>query len=113
MSKVIFTAMSKRNFFQKWRIVNFVLKKGEVPLNPFMMFDYFMSDSIEHDIVRNANNTLVERCDELWVFGDIADGVKKEMDMAKRLGKPIKFFDISKLPGGIEEIEENKIIFEE
>jgi len=49
----------------------------------------------------------------MWVFGDIADGVKKEMNMAKILGKPIKFFDISRLPGGIEEIEENKIIFEE
>ena len=112
MKKLIFTAMSKKNFFQKWRIVKFVLEKGFTPLNPFMLYDYFLADSIDHDLVRNANNTVVERADEVWVFGEIADGVEKEITIAKRLNKPIKYFDISKLPEEIKEMSEKSIIFE-
>ena len=112
MKKLIYTAMSKKNFFQKWRIVKFVLEKGSAPLNPFMLFDYFLVDSVDHDLVRNANNTIIEKCDELWVFGEIADGVKKEIEVAKRLNKPTKYFDTSKLPEKIKEISEKETIFE-
>jgi hypothetical protein len=112
MKKLIYTAMSKKNFFQKWRVVKFVLEKVLVPLNPFMLYDYFLVDAVNHDLVRDANHKIIDRCDELWVFGEIADGVKREIEMAKRLNKPIKYFDISKLPGGIKELSENKIVFE-
>lgn len=112
MKKLIYTAMSKKNFFQKWRVVKFVLEQGLTPLNPFMLFDYFLVDSIDHNLVRNSNNAIIERCDELWVFGEVADGVKREIKVAKGLNKPVKYFDISKLPEEIKEISENKIIFE-
>jgi len=112
MKKLVYTALSKKNFFQKWRIVKFILEKGLVPLNPFMLYDYFLVDSVDHDLVRNANNTIIERCDEVWVLGEIADGVEREIEIAKRLNKPIKYFDISKLPEEIKEISEKEIIFE-
>jgi hypothetical protein len=112
MEKVVYTAMSKKNFFQKWRIVKFVLEKGFVPLNPFMLYDYFLVDSVDHNLVRNANNKVIEKCDELWVFGEMADGVEREIKLAKILNKPIKYFNISKLPEEIKEISENEIIFE-
>jgi hypothetical protein len=112
MKKLIYTAMSKKNFFQKWRVVKFVLEKGHVPLNPFMLYDYFLVDSVDHDLVRNANNAIIGKCDEFWVFGEIADGVKKEIEISKRLNKTVRYFDISKLPEEIKEISENKIIFE-
>jgi hypothetical protein len=112
MNKIIFTAMSKKNFFQKWRVVKFVLEQGSVPLNPFMLYDYFLVDSVDHDLVRDANHKIIERCDEVWVFGEIADGVEREVEIAKRLNKPTKYFDISKLPEKIKEISEKEIVFE-
>ena len=112
MNKLIFTAMSKKNFFQKWRVVKFVLNKEMVPLNPFMLFDYFMADSVNHDLVREANHKTIEKCDELWVFGEIADGVQREIEIAKRLNKTIRYFDISGLPEKITEITKDKIEFE-
>jgi len=112
MEKLIFTAMSKKNFFQKWRVVKFVLEQGSVPLNPFMLYDYFLVDSVDHDLVRNASHRIIEKSDELWVFGEIADGVKREIEIAKKLNKPIKYFDISGLPEKVIEINENKVIFE-
>lgn len=112
MEKLVYTAMSKKNFFQKWRIVKFVLEKDFIPLNPFMLFDYYIADSIDHNLVKNANNTVVEKVDEVWVFGEVSDGVKREIEIAKNLNKPIKYFDISKLPKEIKEISENEIMFE-
>ena len=112
MEKLIFTAMSKKNFFQKWRVVKFVLEQGSVPLNPFMLYDYFLVDSVDHDLVKNANHRIIEKSDELWVFGEIADGVKREIEIAKKLNKPIKYFDILGLPEKVIEINENKVIFE-
>ena len=41
MSKVVYTAHSKKNFYAREIISVFVLDKGSVPLNPFMNFGYF------------------------------------------------------------------------
>ena len=36
----------------------------------------------------------MERADELWVFGKISDGVMAEIKLAKKLGKPIRYFEV-------------------
>jgi hypothetical protein len=86
--------MSKHLFYFKAHISKYVLENGGVPLNPFMLFDYFLLDSIARNTIREANNTTVERADELWVFGPVADGVLAEIILARQQGKPIKYFQI-------------------
>ena len=61
-----------------------------------MVFDYFLLDTIDRDEVRSGNNTLLKRSDELWVFGDISNGVLAEIKMAKSLNMPVKYFTIEK-----------------
>lgn len=92
--KIVFTALSKHYFYFRMHISQFTLQEGAVPISAFMLFDYFMLDTVERDIVRSANNTLLKRSDELWVFGDISDGVLAEIKMAKSLNMPIKYFTI-------------------
>lgn len=77
-------------------ISKFVLEKGAVPLNPFMVFDYFLLDVVDRDVVREANNTIVKRADEMWVFGAVSNGVLAEIQIAKKAGKPVKYFAIKK-----------------
>ena len=91
---IIFTALSKRYFYMRMLIVAHVLKQGGVPLNPFMSFDYFLADTVDRDLIRNANNNLLDLADELWVFGAISNGVMAEMQQAKIQGKTIRFFSI-------------------
>lgn len=79
---VVFTAMSKKYFYMRFLVTKFALDQGVVPINPFTSFDYFLLDAVERDTVRRANNTLVARADKLWVFGDIADGVRAEVVQA-------------------------------
>lgn len=92
--KLVFTAMSKHLFYFRMFISTFVLKQNAVPLNPFMTFDYFLLDAVDRDIVREANNNLVKRADELWVFGAVSNGVLAEIKIASGLNKPIKYFKI-------------------
>ncbi len=106
---LIFTAISKQNFYMRAHISKYVLESGGVPLNPFMSFDYFMLDTLPRDVVREANNNLVARADELWVFGGVSNGVLAEVKQAKSAGKPIKYFNImdskSFTPSSAQEIE--------
>ncbi len=67
-----------------------------MPLNPFMLFDYFLLDSVDRDLVRDANNSIVLRADEIWVFGPISNGVLAEILLAKKAGKSISYFKIEK-----------------
>jgi len=110
--KLIYPAHSKHYFYFRQHISKFVLDNNCVPLNPFMIFEYFMLDTIDRDTIRNANNNLVKRCDEIWIFGPVSDGVLAEIVLAKKEGKPIRYFSITKSKD-IKEISKENVIFEE
>lgn len=93
---LIYTATSKHYFYFRMHISKFVIEHGGVPLNPFMIYDYFLLDTVERDVVRTGNNNLVRRCDEVWVFGPVSNGVLAEIQLAKAAGKTIKYFAIEK-----------------
>lgn len=91
---IVFTALSKKHFYLRMLIVKFVLEQGVVPLNPFMAFDYFLADTIDRNLIRIANNNLVDLADELWVFGSISNGVMAEIKQVQAQGKKIRYFAI-------------------
>ena len=97
-SHVIFSAMSKRNFFLREHIIKFILEKGHTPSSAFMMYSYFLLDTVNRRALIKANNELIRRSDELWVFGHISDGVAKEIKLAKKLKLPIKYFTTCESP---------------
>lgn len=108
--KMVFTAQSCRNFHLKELICKHALNNDAVPINPFMNYGYFLYDMVSRDCVREADKELMKRCDELWVYGEISDGVISEIKAFKELNKPIKFFNASKnydkiMEIGIEELE--------
>lgn len=107
--QLVYTAMSKHYFYFRMHISRFVLEQGKVPLNPFMLFDYFLLDTVERDLIREANNSVVLRADQIWVFGPISNGVLTEIIIAKKTNKPVFYFKIEKSyeikPLSYEEIE--------
>jgi len=96
--RVVYIAMSNRNFHWRMHVTKFVLDEGCVPVNPFMLFDYYLMHTVSKEIVREAMNNLLARCDEVWVFGHMSLGVKVQVGIAKRMSKPVRYFDISELP---------------
>lgn len=109
---VVFAAMSKRNFFLREHIIRFILEKGRNPTCAFMMYSYFLLDTVERHRLIEANNDLIRRSDKLWVFGDISDGVAEEIKLAKKLGQPVKYFCIDQFPNDVREISEDEVELE-
>ena len=93
-------------------ICAWVMELEYLPLNPFRVFDYFLSERVDRDLVRRGNNNLLRMADELWVFGTVADGVLAEIEYAVELGKPIRFFTIGTRREDIREITVGEVRFE-
>ncbi|MFC1649491.1 hypothetical protein ACFL2C_02120 [Patescibacteria group bacterium] len=93
--KIIFAAMSKRNFFLREHIIKYILESGHTPMCAFMMYSYFLLDTVERKKLISANNDLIRRSDELWVFGDISDGVQQEINLATKLEMSIKYYEVT------------------
>lgn len=110
--KLVFTAQSKEVFYCRDVICQYVLEKGMLPINPFRVFDYFLSDRVDREIIRRGNNQLIRKCEELWVFGKIADGVLFEIASAIEQSKKIRFFTVGTKIEEIREISVEQISFE-
>jgi|GEM_PF-972049 len=109
----VFTAQSKKFFYCRDVVCQFVLNRGCLPINPFRVFDYFLSDRVDRNLIRQGNNHLIRLCDELWVFGPIADGVFFELVHAAHLQKRVRFFTIGTSEKDIQLISDiDKIVFE-
>jgi len=110
---VVFTAQSKRFYYCRDAICEFVLKRGCVPLNPFRVFDYFLGDRVPRNLVRQGNFNLIRVSEELWVFGlTVANGVLEEIKSARALEKPLKFITIATSAAEIKEVQIDRVRFE-
>ena len=96
--RVVYCAISNRNFYWRQHISKFVLDEGAVPIVPFMLFDYYLLHTVPKETVREAFNNLIVKSDEMWVFGTISLGVKVQIGIAKRFHKPVRYYDITDLP---------------
>ena len=96
--RVVYCAISNRNFYWRQHISKFVLDEGAVPIVPFMLFDYYLLHTVTKETVREAFNNLIVKSDEMWVFGTISLGVKVQIGIAKRLRKQLRYYDITDLP---------------
>jgi len=109
---IVYTAQSKRSFYCRDAVCEFVFAQGAVPVNPFRAFEYFLADRAPRDLVRQANNNLVRIADEVWVFGEIGDAVLFEILYARRLGKTVRCFSIGDRAEEIRPTSIRDIVFE-
>jgi hypothetical protein len=110
--KVVFAAMSKRNFYLRENIVKFILEQGYTPTCAFVMFSYFLLDTVNRRALISANNALIKKSDELWVFGCVSDGVRKEVELAHKLNLPVKYFELDKVSDRFVEVPESDALVE-
>jgi hypothetical protein len=74
-----------------------------------MLFDYYLLHTVPKDSVREAMNNLIARCEEMWVFGELSLGLKVQVGIAKRMRKPVRYFDISDLPYQVTGVPESMV----
>lgn len=112
MKKVVYIAMNSKYFKFRESVSKFVFEQGAIPLNSLMVYGYYLYGMVPKDIVIEAYRTIVQKCDEVWAFGEISDGVKEAMLIAKKKNMRIRYFDIMKFPE-IVELPEDLIVWEE
>jgi hypothetical protein len=109
-----YPAYSKHNFFWQMQISQFCLEKRVIPLNPFMLFRYFLGDTVPRKQVYEANNNIVRISDELWVFDQVSDGVLAEIKIKKEAGGTVKYFKIiNGDPVKFHQLQPSQVEFEE
>lgn len=106
---VVFAAMSKRCFFLREHIIRYILNQDHTPTCAFMMYSYFLLDTVDRKRLISANNDLIRRSDEVWVFEDISDGVAEEIKLAKKLGMPVKYFRAKSQYTDFEKVNEENV----
>ncbi len=66
---------------------------GLTPFAPHLLYTRFLDDSdpIQRDLGISLGLRFMESCDVVWVYvGEgVSDGMRREMEHARRLGKPV------------------------
>jgi len=77
------------------RYCRFVTSKKYIPIASHLIFPQFLNDMVpyERELGLLYGLALLKCCSEVWCFGtDISAGMKQELEEAKRLNKPIRYF---------------------
>lgn len=77
-------------------IASIAVRAGHVPIATALYFPTFLNEKDEKERMEgiDCGLTLMECCDEAWLFGfEITEGMKLELDYAKELNLPVCLFD--------------------
>lgn len=70
----------------------FAVDHGAIPVTSHLYLPLFMNEEIERELAMRMDLILLDRCEAIWVFGDeITDGMKAEIDRAKKRGISIRY----------------------
>lgn len=70
----------------------FAVSKKRVPIAPHLLFPQFVSEALERGLAMKMDYLLLLRCDEVWAFGEISEGMAAEIEMAEDEGKRVRYF---------------------
>lgn len=70
--------------------------RGCIPFAPHLLFTQFLDDANadERKMGMYMGAEMLRLCDELWAFGKPTEGMISEMELAKRLGIPVRRHDL-------------------
>ena len=73
-------------------------EEGYLPVAPHVYFPQFLNESTEREEGLDMALQLLLLCDELWVFGpQVSEGMKVEIEFARKFKIPIKCFYFRKV----------------
>ena len=78
------------------RYCRFAIDNKKMPIAAHLLYPQIVDDNnpVEREIGTMYGLALLALCDEVWCFGKtLSPGMKQEIEEAKHLGKPIKYFD--------------------
>ena len=65
------------------------LDKGYIPVTPHIYLPQFMTEE-ERELALFIDIVLLSKCSQLWVYGDITEGMAKEITWAENHNMPVR-----------------------
>ena len=74
------------------RYCRLVLKQGGIPFAPHLLFTQFLDEgkAEERRLGLHLGAQMLKLCDEAWAFGEPTEGMRMEIELAGRLGVPVR-----------------------
>ena len=90
-----FAGDTERNTERARGYCRLAVSKGCIPLAPHLHYPQFMDDEDkeERELGLRFALILLGKCDELWAFDKISQGMAQEIAKAKKRGMPIRYFN--------------------
>ncbi len=101
MKKFVYATFGRSDPIKMAGIAKFVMEQGCTPMNMVIDTEFYPRD----------NERIIQRADEVWVFGTVDKRMWTEIVLAKKLRKPIRFFIFE--DGRIREISEQNARYDE
>lgn len=72
-----------------------VIDSGYMPVASHLLYPRMLDDNVpeERELGCQFGLALLAVCDELWAFGEISSGMEREIEEAKRLRIPVRYFE--------------------
>ena len=83
------------NVKQAKRYCLFAVGEGYIPFAAHLLYPQFLNDNDpeQRSLGLSFGNALMDRCDEMWVFGEeLSSGMSAEYERVLAKGYPIRFF---------------------
>jgi hypothetical protein len=90
-----FSGDTERNTIRAQRYCRFAVSKGYIPIAPHLHYPQFLDDedADERELGLRFALILLGKCEELWVFDKVSEGMSREIAKAKKRGMPIRYFN--------------------
>lgn len=71
----------------------FAVDSGAIPFAPHLLLPLYMKEEEERELATFMDKVFLDKCEELWVFGDYwSDGMMAEIRRARKRKMPIRYF---------------------
>jgi hypothetical protein len=86
---------AERNVERAKKYSRFVIERGGVPFTPHLLYTRFLDDADPKQRSEGlfCGKVMLGKCDQIWSFGDVSDGMLGELEEARKRGIPIRYFN--------------------
>ena len=74
------------------RYARFAIDCGFIPMVPHLLYPQLMDEKTERELALQFGLVLIDKCVELWAFGEQSMGMAKEIAYARRHKRNIRYF---------------------
>jgi hypothetical protein len=108
-SKIVYISISQKNFGHRFKATGIAKDLGFLPVYPNIVSD--LTKAVKTVAEASGPSRDAERLDqirkasEVWVVGGVEGEMKEDIELAKRFGKRIRYFEVDKTGNALKEAE--------